>query len=235
MKSNRLGRKILLFIILILITYWGWLKVSNPTTFPIRSVKILDAVNRIDHQELQNSITPYLTRGMLWLDVQGLENTLAQVPWIDQVTLTRKWPDELLIQITEQIPIARWNNSELLNKTGNIFTPRTASDTLKLPSLYGPPNTQNTVWEGYQEMNTKLMPLGLQISIASMDSRKAWEIYLNNGYHLLLGQEEVMNRLQRFISLYPKIFTHPANELDYVDLRYSNGFAVKWKKNSAAP
>lgn len=231
-ENLRWGRKVLVTIIIIAGLYWAWLKISNPNTFPIRTVKIIGVTNHVNHQLLRNTITAHLSRGMLWLNVQDLEGAVNQLPWVENANLTRKWPDEIFIRITEQTPIARWNNTQLLNNHGGIFTPDTSTPIPNLPSLYGPKNLQNTVWEGYQDMNKILSQIGLKILSASMTSRQVWDVYLNNGIHLILGRQDVVKRLKRFVSVYPKISPR-ANNIQYVDLRYSDGFAVKWKNNSA--
>jgi len=231
-ENLRWGRKVLVLIIIITSIYWAWLKISNPNTFPVRTVKIIGVTNHVNHRLLRNTITAHLSRGMLWLNVEDLEDAVNQLPWIESAALTRKWPDEIFIRITEQTPIAHWNNKQLLNNQGSVFTPDGSSTISNLPSLYGPNNLQNTVWEGYQVMNSILSTIGLKIISASMTSRQVWDVYLNNGIHLILGREDVVKRLKKFVLVYPKI-AGQANNIQYVDLRYSDGFAVKWKNNPA--
>jgi cell division protein FtsQ len=232
-ENCRRGRKWLVIIIIFSSLFWGWLKIRNPDTFPVRSVKILGISNRINHQTLRNTILPYLAQGMLWLNTAELENTLNQLSWVEKAAVVRKWPDELFIHITEQKPLAYWNNTSLLNDKGDIFTPSVSAPLPVLPALYGPPQQQTTVWAGYVEMNNILRPLDLKAVIVSMTLRQVWEVYLNNGLHLFLGREDVLRRLERFASAYPKIAVQAGN-IEYVDLRYTDGFAIKWKNNPAS-
>jgi cell division protein FtsQ len=50
---------------------------------------------------------------------------------------------------------------------------------------------------------------------------------------LLLGKGINNERLERFISVYPKLLGEKIAQVDSVDLRYTNGFAVRWKAPSA--
>ena len=231
-QNFRWGRKVLVIIIIISSLFWVWQKIRNPDTFPIRSVKIIGISNHINHETLRNTISPYLAHGMLWLNIPDLENTLNQLSWVEKATLIRKWPDELFINITEQTPLAHWNNTSLLNDKGDIFTPDVATALPNLPALYGPNNTQNTVWGGYIAMNNILRPIGLKVTAASMTVRQVWEVYLNNGIHLYLGRDDVLKRLGRFVEAYSGMASQASN-IQYVDLRYTQGFAVKWKNNPA--
>jgi cell division septal protein FtsQ len=47
---------------------------------------------------------------------------------------------------------------------------------------------------------------------------------------LILGNELMVERLRRFVTLYSELKSQPQS-IDYVDFRHANGFAVGWKKN----
>jgi cell division protein FtsQ len=49
---------------------------------------------------------------------------------------------------------------------------------------------------------------------------------LANGLTLELGRDEIEARLARFVSAYGRTVATLGRRVDYVDLRYSNGFAV---------
>jgi len=38
-----------------------------------------------------------------------------------------------------------------------------------------------------------------------------------------------LTHISHFVKVYPKIIGERANQVDYVDLRYSNGLAIHWK------
>ena len=44
----------------------------------------------------------------------------------------------------------------------------------------------------------------------------------------LLGHENVDKRLQRFLSVYPRLSGEHAGGFQHADLRYTNGFAILW-------
>jgi cell division protein FtsQ len=61
-----------------------------------------------------------------------------------------------------------------------------------------------------------------------LSERFAWQVQLNNGIKLNLGRQEFINRLQRFINLYP-LLQQDERDINYVDLRYDTGMAVGWQ------
>ena len=72
----------------------------------------------------------------------------------------------------------------------------------------------------------------LVIQELSLSERYAWDIKLRSGISLRLGRTEFMDRLQRFIDVYPVLLKQDKT-IDYVDLRYDTGFAVGWKASSS--
>jgi len=60
-----------------------------------------------------------------------------------------------------------------------------------------------------------------------MSPRRAWEVRLASGLTLELGRDDVETRLDHFIAVYARTVGQLPRRPDYVDLRYSNGFAVR--------
>lgn len=228
--SSRMGRKITFFILFSLTLLWCMVKLHNPDTFPIRSVRIVDAQSFTDHTALRETISPFLSQGMVRLDTLQLQKSLLSLPWIKDVHILRQWPDKLIITITEQNVGAHWDKTRLVNTQGQIFAPTTLPAAVSdLPWLYGPDADASDVWAGYQTLSSIIAPLGLKITTINLTPYDAWEIILSNGIPIVLGKDETVERLKRFVKIYPKIFDNNANAVEYIDLRYNNGLAVKWK------
>ncbi len=60
-----------------------------------------------------------------------------------------------------------------------------------------------------------------------MSQRRAWRVHLDDGMVLELGREQVASRLARFLAAYPRTLAPLNRRIDYVDLRYANGFAAR--------
>mgnify|MGYP002626061203 CR=1 FL=1 len=73
-----------------------------------------------------------------------------------------------------------------------------------------------------------LEEVNVSITDLVLSDRLAWRLTLNNNIELLLGREEPMKRLTRFITLYHNIETQKDRRAEKVDLRYPHGFAVQW-------
>jgi cell division protein FtsQ len=161
--------------------------------------------------------------------VDKIKQSILQLPWVYAVSINRVWPNKLVIKITEQQAMARWNNNALLNSNADIFIPNAADLPNDLPNLFGPNDQAEEVWHSYQEMNQAIKNLGLDITGLGLNSQGCSRLVLNNGINVILGNEAIMKRFYEFIKVYPKIIGVNGKNVANVDLRYSNGLAIKWK------
>ena len=181
----------------------------------------------LDH-ELQQSLAALPEAGNFFsLDVSEVKLALEQLPWVKQVTVRKQWPDKLSIALQEQEVVARWNNAALLNQQGQIFEAPQQRVTSALASLSGPDEQAEAVLATFRQLQEVLQVRQLSIVSLALTERHAWQVELASGIVLKLGKEDKLNRMERFVSVYPRL---KANAVDYIDLRYDTGFAVGWKK-----
>jgi cell division protein FtsQ len=192
-------------------------------------VQIKGEFKFLDEGELKQVIAPLASGGFFQVDVQRIQEALVQLPWVDGVSIRRIWPDTISVSVDEQVPLTRWNEHSLLNQYGEAFTPSDATIPQSLPLLSGPDGREKMMALRYAEVETKVTPLGLQVTTMRMDERRAWAIGLSNGMELLLGKSEFDVRLQRFLDQYPGLLREQEALVSQVDLRYTNGFSVVWK------
>ena len=72
-----------------------------------------------------------------------------------------------------------------------------------------------------------LEPLGRTPTRVSVTARRAWTLTLDSGLTLELGRLDPEDRLARFVENYPQAAALLGRRMQHVDLRYSNGFAVR--------
>ena len=235
-QSSGWGRKILVYFIILFSLILGWLKISNPETLPILHVKIIDNSNQIEHKLLHDTIVPYVSKGMLWVKLSSLKNALEDIPWVEQVLISRKFPHTIIVQIIERKPIARWNNQLLLDSHGNIFNPTLGviyHELNALPSLFGPEDQQNSAWIDFQESSNALSPLNISVKTLKLNENGTCDLTLNNDIHLIVNDKSLNESLIQFAAVYPRICQSHEKDIETIDLRYNNGFAIQWKINKA--
>ena len=86
----------------------------------------------------------------------------------------------------------------------------------------------------YLAIQGRLVEGGLRITALSLDARGAWEIDLDNGVRVRLGRRQVDERFERFVAAALPLVAQRGGDIDYVDMRYTTGFAVGWRGGAAA-
>ncbi len=134
----------------------------------------------------------------------------------------------------EQTAAARWGESGLLNTRGELFVRAAAHVPAELPRLSGPEGSESQVAQRYLAVQGRMLEAGMRIAALRLDERGAWEMDLDSGVTVRLGRRDVDERIDRFIHTASQVIAHRLNEISYVDMRYSNGFAIGWR-NQGTP
>ncbi|MEM8815895.1 MAG: cell division protein FtsQ/DivIB [Pseudomonadota bacterium] len=194
----------------------------------IRSLEISGPLERVSAMQIEAAIATELDAGFLGSNLGHMRQTIRDLEWIDDATVARRWPDRLAITVTEQVAAAIWDDKGLLNVRGELFVENARHTPAELPRLSGPASRAADVATRYLAIRKQLIPLGLDVREVNLDSRGAWEMTLSNGVGVRLGRRDVDNRTQLFLDVVANIVTANAKRIEYVDLRYSNGFTIGW-------
>jgi cell division protein FtsQ len=137
--------------------------------------------------------------------------------------------------VTEQVPAAIWGDSGLLNTRGELFVTQARHVPAELPRLSGPDASSAEVARRYLAVRDQLIPVGLDLRRVHLDARGSWEMTLANGIEVRLGRRDVAARTDLFLAVVANIITGRSADIDYVDMRYGNGFTIGWKSGSKTP
>lgn len=225
-------------VLLVGISAAGWLGIqhlADPAVMPVNTVRIASPMQQVSQQQVRELILPHAEVGFLRLSATAVREELEALPWVQHASVRRAWPDVLVIAITEQQAVARWAAGGLLNPQGEMFLPEDLSAWTHLPLLRGPDGTQKQVMQAYRSKLAMIAPLKLQITHVSMDERRAWSLQLNDSLHLGLGRSDVERRLLRFVRVYHGVLEPRLAAIESVDMRYTNGFAIRWRDGMEPP
>ncbi|MFC3873382.1 cell division protein FtsQ/DivIB [Neisseria musculi] len=228
---RRITRWLMILVVAILLgalTVW----VYNSPYFPVKQVKIEGEIRRTGSKQLQTVAQKYIRGNIFRADLNGAREAFAKLPWVDKVTVRRRLPDTVEIGLIERIPVARWKESGLLDSNGNLFTAATDE---KFPVFSGGAGTGKIMVKHFNEFNAVLKPLGLVVAELEYSPRSAWTVGLDNGISVRLGRENETERLQRFAEMWPGILQAQQGNLAYVDMRYRDGFAVRYHDKRQEP
>jgi cell division protein FtsQ len=195
---------------------------------PVQKIMLSGQRTQIDDLEIEALVRSKHPGSFFELDVDKVLTDVESLPWVYKASVRKRWPNSLQVHLVEQVPAAHWNDDLLLNQYGESF--EALAPAAELPSLFGPGGSEQVALEGYKAMQALLNNTQLRVTELFLSERFAWNIKLSNGISLNLGRTEFIDRLQRFIDLYP-LLNKDQRPVDYVDLRYDTGFAVGWKSS----
>jgi cell division protein FtsQ len=210
-----------LSVILVLIVTARY--VLHLDVFALNSVQLNEAPKHVPPELIKRVVAEQIKGNFFTVDLNKTRTAFEHLPWVRKVSVRRKFPWSLEVELEEQVALARWNGNELVNTHGEIFEDKTDQ---VLPSFFGQPNTSTQITSRYDEFSKTLLPLKQQIAQISLSPRFAWQLRLNNGIVLELGREHMQQRLEKFVSVYPYSLSTLSQSVTHIDLRYQNGFAV---------
>lgn len=211
--------------------YWISGPIAKVFERPIKSVVVEGDFNFITKQRATELIGNEIDGDFLQLDLMQLKNALLGDPWVEKVTLNRRWPDTLVVKISEQKPIARWGDG-FLNQRGEIVLVDEANKLSGLPWLQGSEADAPEILQQYQDLSQLLRSRGLEVIALKCDNKKSWRLTIKNHVEIALGRDQVMEKMRRFVTVYDTHLSNVWLDVKAVDLRYTNGVAVRWVTDS---
>ncbi|WP_018151931.1 cell division protein FtsQ/DivIB [Leeia oryzae] len=195
----------------------------NSGAFPLKEIRVEGKLSHISREQVQYIAKHAISGSFFTLSVDGTRQAFEKLPWVRQVNVRRRWPGILQVEIEEHKAMARWGETALVNTSGEVFD--AASDE-ELPVFIGPDGTSADVAKAYADYKQLFAPKKLVPVKIELSPRRAWRMMLSNGMQLVIGRDDVEGRLKRFVQIYDKAFAGRTG-IQYVDLRYANGLAIK--------
>jgi cell division protein FtsQ len=197
---------------------------------PIDRVAVQGRFQRVSPMDVEQAVKRTVGRaGLVTANLADVRTAIEQLSWVDSATVERAWPRALSIVVAEQVASARWGADGLVNARGELFVTDARHIPPELPRLSGPQGTAGTVAQRYLAIQGRLVEAGMRIAAMRLDDRGAWELDLDNGVTVRLGRRQVDERFERFVAAAIRLVAQRSADMSYVDMRYTNGFAVGWR------
>ncbi|WP_291995233.1 cell division protein FtsQ/DivIB [Candidatus Accumulibacter sp. ACC003] len=209
---------------------WG---ASRLHVLPHQEVRVKHELREVQRLELEQALSELLRSSFFTVNLEALRQSLESLPWVRHAELWREWPARIGVRIEEQQAVAHWGegNGELVNTFGEVFAASLSGDR-QLPRLSGPVGSAAEVLRRHQEFVQLLKPIEQPLAQVTLSPRLAWALELEDGMLVELGREQakapIRVRLQRFVDYYPTLSDTRHGRPLAVDMRYPNGFALRF-------
>lgn len=210
----------------------GWFATSS---WPVRTLSVSADYDHVSAARIRATVLPYIHKGFFATRLGVVRGALDQLPWVASASVRKRWPDTLVITVHERHPFARWNADALIDRHGQIFHVPQVAVVTGVPRLSGPEKRVHEVVAFYVQARRRLAAIGLEVTGAHLNRRGGWSLDLAGNTRLVVGRDRPNRRLARFISVYPQLAETHKESFEYADLRYTDGFAVRWPPTPVSP
>lgn len=219
---------LLLALVAVGLIWLGQLIASSPRVhlgWQVAQVEIEGEFRYWQPRQIIEQIIWVKKKNFLTVDVREVQQALEALSLVKSAKVKKIWPETLLIQVKEDIPVALWNGQFLLNPLGQELPRPKNFETNNLPQLSGRDAQAEEVMRQYQRFQSRFEPIDEKIEALEVSDWGNWQMTLSNGWSVVLGRKDIEQRMLRLMKL---IQTLPAEQVEKVDLRYGKGAAIKW-------
>lgn len=209
-----------------------WLA-AQQTARPVAHLSVSGGGDRVTAAEVRVALAEALQGPISQLDLVQLQQAVVALPWVARARVERVWPDGVHVRIWERVPMARWGTEDLVDTTATTFTPRPSDVPPGLPQLDGPEGAVAEVMQRYLGLAEAVADAGLELTGLSLDVRGEWIGRIAPGVPVRFGREDPLSRVPVLNGPVARVTTGRLSEVERIDLRYTNGFAVRWRTSAA--
>ena len=209
----------------------------RPGRFTIERMDIHGSSAQVDAQTVERTAWLALIGNYFTADLEKIENALVRLPGVYQAAVRRHWPDTLEISITEAGAIALWyaTNGSASESQDYVNLPPDSTITLQ-PVLRSPTADRHTVIDAFLYLVSSLSPFGLEVKSLSVNEVGDWVVVLQSvtlqipvELEIVVGKGDPVRKVDQFAAVFDSFLQDRLPEIERVDMRYDNGFAVQWR------
>jgi cell division protein FtsQ len=193
---------------------------------PIHVVRIEGALTAGERDEIRTLLADLTDVPLMNIDLAAVRARVAELSWPRNVTLRRVWPYDLAVHVDKEMLVARWADGGYVTTGATIV--QSPDEGLELPLFDCTFATPERAMEVYRMLQELAGRAGFEVRRLAENELGEWRLTLDGGLEVVLGAERLPERMHRFLLALRRLPEDRA--LEYVDARYGNGIAVRWKE-----
>ena len=170
--------------------------------FAARQVQVVGNRNQ-DRLSIYAAALDAPTDSLLGLDLGAIRARVEALPWIAAATVSRRWPDTLVVEVTERAPVALWQHQRryrVIDAAGEVLPVTDPAEMRDLPLVVGAgANREATALLQTLQAHPEL---ARAMRAAILVGERRWDIRLATGETLSLPEgAEAARALKRLAAL----------------------------------
>ena len=230
--------RVMLGVLVLALIYAGYRWTARLPFFALTEIQVRAVSGKplryVDESTVRSAAVQRLRGNFFSMDLAAARAAFETVPWVQHASVRREWPNKLVVTIDEFVALGTWGEQgRLISVDGVLFTANLdeAEQEGKLPALDGPDESAREVAQRMFDLRDWLAPVKLTPRALSLSKRYAWSARLDNGVVVNLGRANdraaLKARIDRLVSVYPRLASALPGRIESIDMRYPNGLALK--------
>jgi len=93
----------------------------RPDTFVINQLKIKGKFRYLDPVEIEAVIGDQALTNFFAVELDDVKRDVESLAWVKHADVRREWPNTLLVNVSEHIPVMRWSNNKWVTSSGVVI------------------------------------------------------------------------------------------------------------------
>ena len=208
---------IIIFFLLSLILY-----ISDYFVYPIEEVEVTSTTSNYDTEKINDIVASIQGQDLLSLDLSDIKRSIRSDDWIRDVEIKKSFPDTLEIIIIPQQPYVVYN-SKIMMLDGTVISASMLP--LDLPIIVDHTNDSQSSMNTMILTSKLLQKIGLDIK--KVEIHDALIKVFTSTNILISDRINYQVNLNRLVIAFQDLQKLFKKEIKSIDMRYSNGFAIK--------
>ena len=210
----------LFFLLIVILTTFAYK--SGIISFPIEEIEIISSDKKYNEKKLSKYIDSIYGNDLLLSNIDMIQKNIISDEWISDVEVIKSFPSKLSIRIIEHQPLAIYNN-QIMSKSGILI--RSSSNLGNLPVVVDKQKRPTVAYDILSSSLDGLKKINLVV--------KKIEIYhslikiYTTSIILISDKTNFKKNIQRLVFSFSDLKNTYGKKITSIDMRYSNGFAIK--------
>ena len=208
---------LLLLIVTLTFTYK-----SGIISFPIKEIDIISSDKKYNEKKLNEYIDSIYGNDLLLSNIDMIQKNIISDEWISNVEVIKSFPSKLSIRIIQHEPLAIYNN-QIMSKSGLLINSSRNLD--NLPIIV---DKENRPTAAYYTLSSTLVSLKkIDLVVKKIEIYHSLIKIYTKSIVLISDKTNFKKNIQRLVPSFSDLKNSYGKDITSIDMRYSNGFAIK--------
>ena len=210
------------FLLLLLIVILTFTYKSGIVSFPIEEIDIISSDKKYNEKNLNKYTGSIYGTDLLLINIDMIQKNITSDEWISDVEVIKFFPSKLSIRIIQHEPLAVYNN-QIMSKSGILI-----SSSRNLGNLPVVVDKQRRPTAAYDILLSTLVSLEkIDLVVKKIEIYHSLIKIYTTSIVLISDKTNFKKNMQRLVPSFSDLKNIYGKKITSIDMRYSNGFAIK--------